>query len=319
MRKLAYALLGAAVLAVPAMAQNITVGTTAIVEHPALDAVRDGVLAALEEEGFRNGQEIRFLYESAQGQPSIAAQIAAQFVGENVNVIVPIATPSAQAAVAATTTIPVVFAAVTDPLDAGLITDVAHPGGNVTGVSDLTPVADQFALAMEIVPDMDAIGVIYNPAEANAVVLVNLLKAAASEAGVTVVEATAANSGAVQAAAASLVGRVDAIYVPTDNTVVSALDAVIGVAEEAKIPLFSGDNDSVREGTVASIGFDYYEHGKQAGRIVARILRGENPGDIAVEYATGGVIAVNPAAAERMGITIPQAVLDRAGEVVPAA
>jgi len=319
MRRLAYALLGAAIIAAPAVAQTVTVATTAIVEHPALDAVRDGVLAALVEEGFRDGQEIRFVYESAQGQPSIAAQIAAQFVGENVNVIVPIATPSAQAAVAATTTIPIVFAAVTDPVAAGLITDAAHPGGNVTGVSDLTPVADQFALAMEIVPDMDAIGVIYNPAEANAVVLVDLLKAAAAEAGVTVVEATAANSGAVQSAAASLVGRVDAIYVPTDNTVVSALEAVVGVAEDARIPLFSGDNDSVRGGAVASIGFDYFEHGKQAGRIVARILRGENPGDIAVEYATGGVIAVNPAAAERMGITIPQAIIDRAGEVVPAA
>ncbi|MGV8840187.1 MAG: ABC transporter substrate-binding protein [Bauldia sp.] len=319
MRRLAYALLGAAVIAAPAVAQTIAVGTTAIVEHPALDAVRDGVRDALAEEGFRDGQEIRFIYESAQGQPSIAAQIAAQFVGDNVNVIVPIATPSAQAAVAATTTIPIVFAAVTDPLDAGLVTDLAAPGGNVTGVSDLTPVADQFALAMEIVPDMDAIGVLYNPAEANAVVLVNLLKAAAAEAGVEVVEATAANTAAVQAAAASLVGRVDAMYVPTDNTIVAALDAVIGVAEDAQIPLFSGDNDSVRKGAIASIGFDYYEHGKQAGRIVARVLRGEAPGTIPVEFATGGVIAVNPAAAARMGVTIPQSVLDRAGEVVPAA
>lgn len=317
MRKLAYALLGAAVLAVPAMAQNIAVGTTAIVEHPALDAVRDGVRDALAEEGFRDGQEIRFIYESAQGQPSIAAQIAAQFVGDNVNVIVPIATPSAQAAVAATTTIPVVFAAVTDPVAAGLVTDLAHPGGNVTGVSDLTPVADQFALIKEIVPDMDTIGVLYNPAEANAVVLIDLLKAAAAEAGVTVVEATAANTAAVQAAAASLAGRVDAIYLPTDNTIITALDAVIGVAEDAQIPLFSGDNESVRAGTIASIGFDYYEHGKQAGRLVARILRGENPGDIPVEFATGGQIAINTGAAARMGVTIPQSVVDRAHEVIP--
>lgn len=317
MRKLAYALLGAAVLAAPVMAQTITVGTTAIVQHPALDAVRDGIREALAEEGFRDGQEIRFVYESAQGQPSIAAQIAAQFVGENVSVIVPIATPSAQAAVAATTTIPVVFAAVTDPVAAGLVTDLTRPGGNVTGVSDLTPVADQFALAMEIVPGMDAIGVIYNPAESNAVVLVDLLKAAAAAAGITVVEATAVNTAAVQAAAASLVGRVDAIYLPTDNTVIAALDAVIGVAEDARIPLFSGDNDSVRLGAIASIGFDYFEHGKQAGRIVARILRGENAGDIPVEFAAGGEIAVNPGAAARMGVTIPQSVLDRATEIVP--
>lgn len=316
MRKLAYALLGAAVLAGPAMAQDITVATTAIVEHPALDAVRDGVRDALAEEGFRDGQEIRFLYEFAQGNPTIAAQIAAQYVGDNVTVIVPIATPSAQAAVTATTTIPIVFGAVTDPVAAGIVTDLARPGGNVTGVSDLTPVADQFALALEIVPDMTAIGVIYNPAEANAVVLVALLHAAAEAAGVEVVEATAANSGAVQAAAASLAGRVQAIYVPTDNTVVSAFEAVVGVAEDAQIPLFAGDTDSVRRGAIASIGFDYYEHGKQTGRIVARVLRGEAPGDIPVEFATGGTISVNPAAALRMGVTIPQAVIDRAAEVV---
>jgi putative ABC transport system substrate-binding protein len=315
MRRVALAILGA-VVAGPALAQTITVATTAIVEHPALDATRDGIRDALAEEGFRDGQEIRFLYESAQGQPAIAAQIAAQFVGDNATVIVPIATPSAQAAVAATTTIPVVFAAVTDPVAAGLVTDLTRPGGNVTGVSDLTPVADQFALAREIVPGMDAIGVIYNPAEANAVVLVNLLRDAATAAGVAVVEATAANTGAVQAAAASLVGRVDAIYVPTDNTVVAALDAVIGVAEDADIPLFTGDTDSVVRGAVASIGFDYYEHGKQAGRVVARILRGEDPGTIPVEFATGGQLFVNPGAAARMGITIPQAVIDRAHTVV---
>jgi putative ABC transport system substrate-binding protein len=315
MRRVALALLGA-VLAGPAFAQTITVATTAIVEHPALDATRDGIRDALAEEGFRDGQEIRFLYESAQGQPAIAAQIAAQFVGDNVTVIVPIATPSAQAAVAATSTIPIVFAAVTDPVAAGLVTDLTRPGGNVTGVSDLTPVADQFALAREIVPGMDAIGVIYNPAEANAVVLVDLLRAAASAAGVAVVEATAPNSAAVQAAAASLVGRVDAIYVPTDNTVVAALDAVIGIAEDADIPLFTGDTDSVVAGAVASIGFDYYEHGKQAGHMVARILRGEAPGTIPVEFATGGQLFVNPGAAARMGITIPQAVIDRAHTVV---
>ncbi|MGE0459442.1 MAG: ABC transporter substrate-binding protein [Bauldia sp.] len=316
MRNFIFAVLGAAVVAGPAMAQDITIGTTAIVEHPALDAVRDGVRDGLAEEGYRDGQEIRFLYESAQGNPTIAAQIAAQYVGQNVTVIVPIATPSAQAAATATTTIPIVFGAVTDPVAAGLVADVAQPGGNVTGVSDLTPVADQFALAMEIVPGIETIGVIYNPAEANAVVLVGLLADAAEALGVEVVEATAANSGAVQAAAASLVGRVDAIYVPTDNTVVSAFEAVVGVAEDAQIPLFAGDNDSVTRGAIASIGFDYYEHGKQTGRLVARVLRGENPGDIPVEFASGGTIAVNLVAAERMGVTIPQAVVDRAAEVI---
>ncbi len=298
-------------------AQPITVATTAIVEHPALDAVRDGVRDALAEEGFRVGQEIRFLYESAQGNPAIAAQIAAQFVGNNVAVIVPISTPSAQAALTATSTIPIVFSAVTDPVAAGLVTNPARPGGNITGVSDLTPVAAHVDLMLEIVPTIRRIGVLYNPAEANAVVLVNLLKAAAAGLGLTVVEATAANSAAVQAAAASLVGRVDAIYVPTDNTIVSALGAVVGVAEDANIPLFAGDTNSVTGGVIASIGFDYYEHGKQTGRMVARVLRGESPANIPVEFATGGQLFVNVGAAARMGVTIPATVIARATTVIP--
>jgi len=315
MRKLAYALIGA-VIASPAFAQDITIGVTAIVEHPALDAVRDGVRDALAAAGYNDGAQIRFLYESAQGNIATTNQIANQFVADGATVIVPISTPSAQAVVAATSTIPIVFGAVTDPVDAGLVADAANPGGNVTGVSDLTPVADQLALFLEIQPDMQTIGVLYNPGEANAVVLVNLLKEAAATHNIEVVEATANNSANVQAAAASLVGRVDAIYVPTDNTIVSAFEAVVGVAEDAGIPLYAGDGDSVARGAIASIGFDYYQHGIQTGAIVVRVLQGENPGDIPVEFATGGLTFVNPGAAERMGITVPQAVIAAADTVV---
>ena len=315
MRKLACALIGA-VIASPAFAQDITVATTAIVEHPALDAVRDGVRDALAAAGFRDGIEINFLYESAQGAPATATQIANQFVGDAVDVIVPISTPSAQAVLAATSTIPIVFSAVTDPVAAGLVTDIDQPGGNITGVSDLTPVADHVALMLEIIPGIETIGVVYNPAEANAVVLVGLLIAAAGELGISVEEATATSSANVQAAALSLVGDVDAIYVPTDNTVVSAFEAVVGVAEEAEIPLFAGDTASVERGAIASIGFNYYEHGLQTGQIVIRVLRGENPGDIPVSFATGGDLFVNVGAAERMGVVVPQAVVDRAATVV---
>jgi putative ABC transport system substrate-binding protein len=315
MRRLTYALVGA-LIASPAFAQDITVGVTAIVEHPALDAVRDGVRDALAAEGFRDGTEIRFVYQSAGGDVGTATQIANQFVGDGVNVIVPISTPSAQAAVAATTDIPIVFAAVTAPVAAGLVTDINGDGTNVTGTSDLTPVADHLALILEIIPDATRIGVLYNAGEVNSVFLVDILKAAAAERGITIVEATAENSAAVQSAAASLVGDVDAIYVPTDNTVVSALDAVIGVGEDAGVPVFAGDTDTVANGAIATIGFDYYQHGLQAGAVVVRILRGEDPGAIPVQFATGGELAVNPAAAQRMGITIPQAVIDRADIVV---
>ncbi len=315
MRKLAYALVGA-MIATPAFAQDITVGVTAIVEHPALDAVRDGVRDALAAAGFNDGTEIRFVYESAQGNIATTNQIANQFVADGATVIVPISTPSAQAVQAATSDIPIVFGAVTDPVDAGLVTDLMAPGGNITGVSDLTPVADHVALMLEIDPTIETIGVIYNPGEANAVVLVDLLKAAAADLGLTVVESTANSSANVQAAALDLVGDVDAIYVPTDNTIVSAFEAVVGVAEDADIPLFAGDGDSVARGAIASIGFDYYQHGLQTGAIVVRVLNGENPGEIPVEFAAGGELFVNPGAAERMGIAIPEAVMERAATVI---
>lgn len=311
----ASAALAIPLLTTPAMAQTVTVAVTAIVEHPALDAARDGVRDGLAAAGF-GPQQINFVYQSAQGNPATAAQIARQFVGDGASVIVPISTPSAQAVVAATTDIPIVFTAVTDPLAAQLVADLEAPGGNVTGLSDMSPMADHLALIKEIVPDADTIGVLYNPGEVNSVSLVARLKELAAEAGVTVVEATANSSSAVQAAARSLVGNVDVFYVPTDSTVVSALEAVIAVAEESDIPLFSGDTDSVNRGTLASIGFDYYDVGLQTGAVVARVLGGEAPGTIPVTFATGSDLFVNTGAAERMGITIPPAVLERADTIV---
>lgn len=312
----ASAALAGIVIATPAIAQTRTVAVTAIVEHPALDAARDGVRDGLAAAGYGPDQ-INFVYQSAQGDASTAAQIARQFVGDGAAVIVPISTPSAQAVVAATGEIPVVFTAVTDPLAAQLVGDLEAPGGNVTGLSDMSPMADHLALIREFVPDVDRIGVLYNAGEVNSVSLVTRLKELAGELGITVVEATADNSSAVQSAARSLVGDVDVIYVPTDSTVVSALESVIAVAEESDIPLFSGDTDSVNRGTLASIGFDYYDVGLQTGAVVARILGGEAPGSIPVSFATGSDLFVNVGAAERMGIAIPPAVLERADTVVP--
>ncbi|WP_421723086.1 ABC transporter substrate-binding protein [Bauldia sp.] len=315
MRKLGLAL-AAAVFAAPAFAADVTVGVTAIVEHPALDAARDGVKDSLAAEGFIDGDTIDFVYQSAQGAPATAAQIARQFVGDGVNIIVPISTPSAQAALAATRDIPIVFTAVTDPLAAELVPSLEAPGGNVTGLSDMSPMAEHVALIKEITPDVETIGVLFNPGEANSVSLVNRLKEVAGPAGLTVVEAAATKSADVQAAARGLVGKVDAMYVPTDNTVVSALEAAISVAEENDIPFYAGDTDSVKRGAIASIGFNYYDVGVQTGKVVARVLNGENPGDIDVTFASGSDLFVNPGAAEKMGVTIPAGVIERANTVV---
>jgi ABC-type uncharacterized transport system, periplasmic component, COG2984 len=181
MRALVLALVAATALAMPVRADEVTVAVTAIVEHPALDAARDGVKEALAEAGFKEGENLKFLYESAQGNPGTAAQIARQFIGEGPNVIVPISTPSAQAVVAATRDIPVVFTAVSDPLGAQLVKDMQKPGGNVTGLSDMSPVADHIALIKEITPNAKTIGFIYNSAEANSVSTLAALKGGSRE------------------------------------------------------------------------------------------------------------------------------------------
>lgn len=292
------------------------VAVTAIVEHPSLDAVRDGVRDGLIEAGYKEGENLEFIYESAQGNPATAAQIAREFAGSSPDVIVPIATPSAQAAAGASRTIPIVFSAVTDPVAAGLVASSEAPGANVTGVSDLTPVADHIALIKELVPEVKSVGFVYNPGEANSVALLDMFKAAADEQGVAIVEAMANRTADVQNAARSLVGKVEAMYVPTDNTVVSAFEAIVGVADENDLPLISGDTDSVSRGALAAVGFDYYQVGLQTAEVVLRVLKGENAGEIPVTFASGSDLVVNKKAAEAQGVELPEALLERASKVI---
>jgi putative ABC transport system substrate-binding protein len=299
----------------PAVAQQ-SVAMTAIVEHPALDAVRDGIKKGLADLGYAEGTDVVFSYETAQGNAATAAQIARQFIGEAPDVIVAISTPSAQAAAAATTEIPIVFSAVTDPLAAGLVASIEAPGGNITGVSDMAPIGDHIALIQEITPDVKRLGVLYNPGEANSVSSLAAVKEEAGAAGIEVVEGPATKSAEVQAAARSLVGKVDAIYVPTDNTIVSALESAVGVADEAKLPLYAADTDSVARGALAAVGFNYFDVGVQTAALVDQVLKGTDPGSIAVVFASGTDLQVNKATADLIGVTLPQAVLDRAAKVV---
>ncbi|MBB3946463.1 putative ABC transport system substrate-binding protein [Rhizobium skierniewicense] len=316
MRALVLALAAATALALPAKAQDVTVAVTAIVEHPALDAARDGVKAALAEAGYKEGENLKFVYQSAQGNPGTASQIARQFVGDAPDVIVPISTPSAQAVVAATRDIPIVFTAVSDPVGAQLIKSMEKPGRNVTGLSDRLPVAEHLALIKEITPNAKTIGYIYNSAEANSVSTLDLLKAEAEKADLMVVESVATKSAEVQGATRALVGKADVIYVPTDNTIVSAFEAAAGVATEAKIPLFAADTDSVARGAIAALGFNYFDVGKQTGAVVVRILKGEKPGDIPATVAVGTDLVLNKTAAAKAGVTFPESATKRATKII---
>ncbi len=316
MRALLFALAASVAAVLPVHAENVTVDVTAIVEHPALDAVRDGVKDALEAAGYKEGENLTFVYKSAQGNAATAAQIARQFAGEEPTVIVPISTPSAQAVAAATRDIPIVFSAVSDPVGAQLVKNMDKPGGNVTGLSDMSPVAEHVALIKEILPNVKKLGFLYNSGEANSVSLLAALKAEADKAGIEVVESAATKTAEVQGAMRALVGKADAVYVPTDNTIISALESAVGVAEESKLPLFTADTDSVSRGAIAALGFNYYDVGKQTGDIVVRVLKGETVGDIPTTIAKGTDLVVNKTAAAKMGVTLPEALVARATKVI---
>ncbi len=312
-------LIGATLLAAAGLAQAGEfkfVAITQIVEHPALDAVHQGVRDELAEEGFSDGDNLTLTHESAQGNSAIASQIGRKFVGEGPDVIVAIATPSAQTMAAAARNIPVVFSAVTDPVGAKLVQSLAKPGANITGVTDMLPIERHIDLLERVVPDAKTIGTVYNPGEANAVALVELLEASLEARGLKLAKAAATKTSEVLGAARSLVGKADAIYLTTDNTVISAAEAVVSVGERAKIPVFAADTATVSRGAVAALGFDYYDLGRQTGGMVARILNGANPADMAVESVDTLNLFVNPEAAERMGITLSQDVLDDAQEIV---
>ncbi|MEI6898094.1 MAG: ABC transporter substrate-binding protein [Psychromonas sp.] len=308
-------LLFAVVVSSGLQAKPVYIATTAIVEHPALDAVRDGIKAVLNENGYV-GEKLKFTYESAQGQPVIAAQIARKIVGNQPDVIVAIATPSAQAAVSASKNIPIVFSAVTDPVAAKLVSSLIQPGKNVTGLSDKVNVKQHLALLKEILPNLKSVGIPYNPGEANSVSMMADMKEAAAEMGIKIVESAAPKSSDVMIATKQLIGKVDAIYCPIDNTIISAFESVVKVGIDAQVPVFAADTGSVERGAVAAVGYNYFDLGRQTGEIVLRILKGEKPGDIDVKMAQGTSLFVNPKMAARMGITIPKEVIDRATKVI---
>lgn len=315
---LSFALLG--LLLVPCLAQagGYVVSVNQFVEHPALDAVLKGFQDSLKEQGL----DVKYNVHNAQANMATTNQIAQTIAGESPNLVLAIATPSAQACAQIIKKathmgeVPLLFSAVTDPKGAGLVADLNKPGANITGVSDMTPVDKHLGMIKELQPSIKSIGVVYNSGEANSKTLVDMLKAAAAKMGLKVEEATAPKSSDVYAAAKSLVGRADAVYVPTDNTVVSALESLVKVCEQNKLPLYAADVDSVPRGAVAALGFDYYLHGKQTGVMGAKILKGQSPADTPVEFQEGLSLHLNMKAAKKMGVDIPEAMKKKADKVI---
>lgn len=288
-----------------------SIGITQIVSHPALDAAREGFKDALADDGI----EADYDEQNAQGDQATATSIANTFATADHDLILAVATPAAQATAQAIPDTPILLTAVTDPEEAGLVDSWEEPGGNVSGTSDLNPVADQLELLTEIDPDAESVGIVYSSGEVNSEIQVELAEEAAEDLGLEIASATVSNSGEVQQAAESL--DVDAFYVPTDNTVVSAMESLLQVAEDQQLPVIAGEGESVEAGALATYGIDYDELGYQTGEMAIEVLREDTDvAEMPIETQSELSLVVNLEAADRIDVELSDELVERADEVL---
>lgn len=291
------------------------IGIVQIVEHPSLNTIRESLIKELQVKGYKDGENITIDYQNAQGDQTNLKTIAQKFVSNKYDLIVAIATPSAQAVVSETKDIPILFSACTDPLGSGLVTNMDKPGGNVTGTSDAVSAEKIMDLAKSITPDIKRIGALYNASETNSVSVINNLKDYAKKNNMTVVEGTVTNSSDVQQTVTSLVGKVDAIFTPIDNTVASAMPVVAQIANKAKIPVYVGADSMVKDGGLATYGINYDVLGKETADMAVEILKGKKAGDLPVKTMKDVNIYLNKDTAKAIGINFPDDVLKAAAQV----
>lgn len=288
------------------------IGISKLLAHPALDAIEEGIKDYLDSTGYAFEYDV----QNANGEVTAASQIAQVFKDEGTDLNIGIATPTAQALANVCVDTPLIYSSVTDPTAAGL---VGKGMENIAGVSDMVPVAAHLSLIMQIVPELESLGMVYTSGETNGIVLMEAMKAAAEDEGVDLITASVANSSEVRMAAESIIDRVDAVYVATDNTVISAITALSDVCMAHRIPLFSADTtSSYGTDVLLAGGFNYYASGLLTGEIVERYLDGENLEDIGVVYLDQESLEIylNMDVASALGLTIPESIADSAAIVV---
>ncbi|WP_310550074.1 ABC transporter substrate-binding protein [Paenibacillus glufosinatiresistens] len=292
-------------------AKTYKIAIAQYVEHPSLDATREGILAALKDAGITEGENLTVDYENAQADSSNNLSIAQKLAGDKNDLVIGIATPTAQALVQSLgDSTPVLFAAVTDPVSSKIVKDMEHPGGQVSGASDTNPQA--IVRLMDFIaanfPNVKKLGVVINEGEPNAVVMADQAKKALAGHGIELIKAPITNTSEVKQAAESLVGRADAIYITLDNSVVSGVDSIIQVANKNKLPFFSSDRDTVERGALATVGFKYFDHGYQVGEMAADVLKnGKKVGDMPVKMQEKLDLILNLKAAEAQGVKVTDA------------
>ena len=289
-----------------AASEPLKVGILQLIEHNALDSAREGFVQALADNGLTDGDTIVLDYQNAQGDPSNLSTMSQRFVNNNSDLVLTIATGAAQSMASNTTEIPILFTAVTDPVDAGLVASNEAPGGNVSGTNDMSPIAQQIDLMLQLKPETKTVGLLYNSSEDNSILQIDIVKGILEEKGIAWVEQTVTNSSDVQQAAQSVVPKVDAVYLPTDNVIASAMPIVAQVANDAKVPVICGEENMVLSGGLATLGLNYYNLGYQTGEMAIRILvEGADISAMPVESQTDFNYVINGETAAAIGIEIP--------------
>lgn len=286
-------------------AETVSIGILQYMEHAALDAARDGFLEALADGGYKEGVNLNVDLQNAQADQSNLLTMSQRFVNNKVDVALAIATPAAQSIAAQTTEIPILFTAVTDPVDAQLVESNEAPGTNLSGTNDMNPVKEQIDLILKLAPDVKTIGIFFTSSEPNSVIQAKMAAEACEALGIKVVEQTVTSTNDVQQAAQSLVGKCDAIYIPTDNVLASSMAIVGQAATTAKIPVICGESNMVLEGGLATLGINYFNLGYQTGQMALRILSGEDISKMPVESLTNFDFTINGDVAAAIGLEIP--------------
>ncbi len=290
-------------------AEKIKIGIIQHVDHPSLNQIHDTIVSELDALGLSDKIEIEF--QNANGDSSALATIMQDMISDGVDILVPIATPTAQAAMAATTTIPIIFSAVSDPVAAGLVTSFDETTGNITGVSNYIPIDDIFKMALELTPDVKTFGFVYNTSEVNSISGIERAKKYCDENGIAYKEATITSTADLQQAASSLVGSVEAFFTPNDNMVASAMPTYLQVAMDAGVPIYVGADSMVKDGGLATVGIDYTVLGKQTAQMIARIINGETIADNHVEQISEYAKMINMDSANQLEITVPDSIKDQ--------
>ncbi len=287
--------------------EMIKIGIIQLVEHPALDQAYKGFVDGLKEEGYEEGKNVEFDYQNAQGEQANCITISQKFLNDKSNLILAIATPAAQAAANLIKDIPILVTAVTDPETAKLVEKNEAPGGNVSGTSNLTPVDEQMELLKKLVPDVKTVALMYNSSEQNSKFQIDMAKRKLDEMGISYMEATITNPNDIQQVVQSIIGKAEAIYIPTDNMLAAGMPNVISVTEPAKIPVICGEVDMLKSGGLATYGISHYDLGKLTSKQAVKILRGEaEPASMPIEYLQTPTLSINTNAAEKLGIIIPE-------------